>query len=262
MFGKPYPIALAGKYNTFLNRFTAFVLGHSLSRTISDMRTTKDPAEIERLKQAGAITTKAMNDVAPLIRLGVNEKDLERAILESFRRNGATGLAFECLIASGKNALLPHYRANNATLKEGFVVIDIGCMKDGYASDMTRTFPVNGSLTDSQSRLMNIVLDAKAKAAAALKPGASFREVDKVAKDVIKKAGFGPYFIHSVGHHVGINVHDPHTDELKEGMVVTIEPGIYVPEDANVDKLYWNLGIRIEDTYLITQKGSEPLTGK
>lgn len=109
---------------------------------------------------------------------------------------------------------------------------------------------------------MNIVLDAKAKAVAALKPGASLREVDKVARDVIKKAGFGPYFIHSVGHHVGINVHDPQTDTLQEGMVVTIEPGIYVPEGVNVDKSYWNLGIRIEDTYLITQKGSEPLTGK
>ena len=157
--------------------------------------------------------------------------------------------------------MLPHYSKNNATLKDGFIVIDMGCMVDGYSMDMTRTFPVNGVYSPAQRRLMDIVLEAKKKSVAALKPGVTMKDMDKIARDLIKKAGFGPYFTHSLGHHVGINVHDAESNILKEGMVVTIEPGIYVPEGSSVDRSYWNLGLRMEDTYLITKNGSEPLTG-
>jgi Xaa-Pro aminopeptidase len=260
LFGKPYPVALVGTHNSFLDRGSALILSHNISRKVHEMRTVKDSYEIKQIQKASEITARALEDVKPLIKTGINESDLEKAILESFRKYGATGVAFKSIVGSGKNAILPHYQKNNAVVKNGFVVIDIGAMYNGYCSDMTRTYPVNGVFTKAERHLMDLVLQAKKQAVAALKPGATLSDIDKISHDVIDKAGFGPYYNHFVGHHVGINVHDAHSEVLKEGMVVTIEPGIYIPAGAPLDPSYWNLGVRMEDTYLITKEGGQILT--
>ena len=150
---------------------------------------------------------------------------------------------------------------NNAELKHGLVVIDIGCSVDGYASDMTRTFPVSGKLSAPERELVATVVAAGDAARAKLKPGVKQSELDAAARAVIEKAGFGPYFTHGLGHPVGLDVHDSWIrGSLKPGMVITIEPGIYVPAGSKVDKKYWDLGVRVEDSYLITKDGYDELT--
>jgi MFS family permease len=260
LFGKPVPVSLVGRSRSFWNRFTVLALGRSPSKPLHALRALKDAGEIAKMKRAADITSKAFEAVAPMIRPGVNEADLERAILDTFRREGATGIAFRCIVGSGPNAVNPHYMANDAVFKEGFVVIDIGCSFDNYASDMTRTFPVAGAFTPAEARLAEIVMKAHEAARLALKPGVHYSDLNRKAHDIVEKAGFGPYFNHGLGHPVGIDVHDPYIDVMKAGMVMTIEPGIYVPEGAEVDKAYWNLGIRVEDSYLVTADGCEALT--
>jgi len=260
-FGRPLPVALIASKPGFMNRLLIPVLGRSPARAIHAMRAVKEPGELALMRRAADITARAFAEIAPLVRPGANEKDLETAILSCFERNGATGLAFPCIVGSGRNATLPHYMANDATLKEGLVVVDIGCSLDGYASDMTRTFPVEGEYTPAERKLVELVAGAQEKARQALRPGVRYAEVDQVARNVIKEAGFGPYFNHGLGHPVGLDVHDPFiTGPLKPGMVVTLEPGIYVPHGAPVDAAFWDLGVRIEDDFLITEKGCEPLT--
>ena len=211
------------------------------------------------MRRAATITASAFRAVAPLIRPGANERELEAAILAAYRDGGATGVAFKSIVGSGANAVLPHYQENDDELQRGLVVIDIGCSVDGYASDLTRTFPVSDEWSAEQRRLLDAVLAAKEEARAALRPGASMRALSRRAHETIKEAGFGPFFIHGLGHHVGVEVHDAHVDELAAGMTVTIEPGIYIPAGSEIDRGYWDLGIRVEDTYLVTDAGGVPL---
>ncbi|MDL1879130.1 M24 family metallopeptidase, partial [Cytophagia bacterium CHB2] len=206
------------------------------------------------------ITSRAFEHIAPLIKPGCNENEIAQEILNMFRENGATGLAFPLIVGSGANATRPHYSANNAVMNKGLVVIDIGCSVENYASDMTRTFAVNGRLSAAERELMDIVIAAGDSARAHLKPGATMRDLHERAARVIAAAGFGPYFTHMLGHHVGLEVHDPQINTLAAGMVITIEPGIYIPAGAAVDSVYWNLGVRIEDTYIVTENGFEQIT--
>ena len=173
---------------------------------------------------------------------------------------GAPVPSFEPIVGSGANATLPHYSRNNGVLRRGFVVIDIGCMVNGYAADMTRTFPVGGVCSPAQRKLLDVVAAAKGAAERILKPGVTMRQLDDAARRVIKTAGFGKYFTHSVGHGVGIDVHDPTPETLAADMVITLEPGIYIPHGAGVDPAYWDLGVRIEDTYRVTRNGCEVMT--
>jgi len=258
--GRAWPIALVSEQPRLLDRLTVLVRGRGIGRDIDSLRTIKDADEIAAMRRAGAITSQAFADVAPLIRRGVKEAELENAILRSFAAHGATGLAFPCIVASGANATQPHYQANLADLTDGLVVIDIGCSVDYYASDQTRTFPVRGRWTPAERRLLAAVLEAKEKARSALRPGVRHSELDRIAKEVVTKGGFEKYWLHSLGHHVGLDVHDPGADLLQAGMVVTIEPGLYIPAGAPIERAYWNLGVRVEDTYLVTAAGSEALT--
>ncbi len=260
LLGSALPVALVGPWGGARDRLGAIVLGRSPGGALAELRAVKDASEIGSMRRAAAITSDAFAAVAPLIRPGATEKELEQAILATFRREGADGLAFGCIVGSGANAALPHYQENGATLREGLVVIDIGCSVDHYASDMTRTFPVRGSWTPEQRRLLDAVLAAKDKVRRALRPGVRLRDLDRIAHESIVKAGFGPYFTHSIGHLVGLEVHDPHVDLMRPGMVVTIEPGLYVKAGADLDKAFWNLGVRVEDSYLVTNDGCEALT--
>ncbi len=241
------------------DRLAVLATGRSCSRELAKLRSVKDANELAAMRRAASITASAFRAVAPLVRPGANERDLEAAIIGAFKAGGATGLAFRSVVGSGPNAVLPHYQRNDAELRVGLVVVDIGCSVDGYASDITRTFPVSGEWSVEQRRLLDAVLAAKSEARTALKPGASLRALNRQAHESIDRAGFGKYFIHGLSHHVGIEVHDARADTLADGMVVTIEPGIYIPAGADIDRAYWDLGVRVEDTYLVTSAGGVPL---
>ena len=260
LFGKAYMLSLAASERSFWNRFRVLFLGKSPGKAINRMRAVKDERELEKMRRAAEITSRAFEEIAPLIRPGINEADIEKEILRVFRENGANGLAFKSIVASGANAVLPHYDKNNAIMSKGLVVIDIGCSVDYYASDMTRTFPVKGEYNAAERELMEIVNAAADSARAHLKAGASLRDLDRRARAVIDSAGFGKYFVHFLSHHVGLNVHDPQVDFLQANMVITIEPGIYIPAGAEVDSAYWDLGVRIEDSYIVTEEGYEEIT--
>jgi len=254
------PVALVGERAGPLMRLAIPVVGRDLSGVVRGMRAVKSDAELSTMRRAADITSAAFEDIHPLIRSGISEADIDRAIRESFARHGATGIAFPGIVGSGANAVLPHYQRNDAVMTEGLVVIDIGCAVDGYASDMTRTFSVSGSYGEAERLLMETVISAGDAARAALAPGVTIKQVDQASRRVIVEAGFGEFYPHWVGHHVGLNVHDPGRDPLEPGMVVTIEPGIYIPEGADVDPMYWNLGVRIEDSYIVTETGWEEIT--
>ncbi len=163
-------------------------------------------------------------------------------------------------MAAGANAVLPHSSANRAVMRAGLVVIDIGCSVDNYTSDMTRTFAVRGRLSPAERKLLDVIVAAGDSARAHLQPGATMRDLHRRAAAVIAAAGFGPFSNHYLGHHLGLEVHDPSSDSLAAGMVITLEPGIYIPAGAAVDSSFWNLGARLEDTYLVTEQGYETIT--
>ena len=258
--GRAFPIGFLADNAGLVTRLSVPFLGRDSRTAIHELRAAKEDSELDKMRRAALVTSQAFADIQPLIKPGVNEKEVERAILDSFRRNGATGLAFECIVGPGANAVNPHYMRNSADMTKGLVVIDIGCSYQNYASDMTRTFPVSGRLSPEERTLVETVVTAQSAARAKLKAGATMGQLDKAAREVITKAGFGAYFTHFVGHPVGLDVHDPPVKELKPGMVVTIEPGIYIPAGSKADKAYWNLGVRIEDSYLVTEDGYEELT--
>jgi Xaa-Pro aminopeptidase len=258
--GRSWPLALLASRRSLLNRFRFLVLGRDQGQAIDARRLVKEENEIACIRRAGQVTALAMAEVPALARPGVNEREIEKAILAAFRRHGAPVPSFAPVIGSGANATQPHYGRNNATLRSGLVVVDIGCMYGGYAADMTRTFPVGGRRTPAQQKLLDTAAAAKDAAERILRPGVTMAQLDAAARQVIVKAGFGKFFIHSVGHGVGIDVHDPTPKSLAADMVITLEPGIYIPHGAGVDPAYWDLGVRIEDTYRVTADGYEVLT--
>ncbi len=258
--GRARPLALLSPRPTWFDRISLLFLGRAQGRSIDTRRMVKSADEIARIRRACQVTALAMDRVPAMARPGINEKEIQEAILETFRGHGCPLPAFEPIVGSGANATLPHYSRNNDRLQQGFLVVDIGCMNQGYASDMTRTFPIGGTATPAQQKLLEVTAAAKAAAEDILKPGVTMRQLNAAARQVIARAGFGKYFTHGVGHGVGIDVHDPTPKMLTAGMVVTLEPGIYVPAGAKVDSSYWDLGVRIEDTYLVTASGYEILT--
>lgn len=258
--GRARPLALLAPRSSPLARLALLVMGRAQGKAIDARRMVKGEDEIARMRRAGRVVALAMARVPALARPGVNERLIQDAILAAFRSHGAPVPSFAPIVGSGANATLPHYSRNDAVLSRGFVVVDIGCMVDGYASDMTRTFPVGGACTPAQQRLLDVVAAAKAAAENILKPGVTVRELNRAARGVIDRAGFGNYWLHGISHGVGIDVHDPTPSVLAADMVITLEPGVYVPRGAKIDPAYWDLGVRIEDTYLVTAGGYEILT--
>ncbi len=258
--GWSFPVAIAtGRASPATRPLFPFV-GRNLTGAVRGLRVVKGEAELEAVRRAARITSLAFQDIRPLIRPGVSEAEIERRIVQSYVEHGATGVAFKSIVGSGANAVLPHYDANTAVMNDGLVVIDIGCSFDGYASDMTRTFSVTGEYTAAQKQLIETVIEAGDAARRTLGPGVTMGQVGRAAREVIDAAGFGPYLSHAIGHHVGLQVHHPRRDPLEPGMVVTIEPGIYIPDGADADPSFWNLGVRIEDSYIVTDSGWEEIT--
>ncbi len=224
---------------------------------VNKLRVRKDSTEIRRLRASASLLDTGYRDAARLIRPGAVEREVALSIEMALRKKGADGLAFDTIIASGPRGALPHGKASHKKIKKGeFVVVDMGVLMDGYNSDETRTFVV-GRATARHREIYGIVRDAQARALDAIRPGVKAGEVDSTAREHIRKAGYGKYFGHGTGHGVGLDIHEgpsvaPGNDEiLEEGMVITVEPGIYIPG--------WG-GVRIEDMALVKKGGYELLT--
>ena len=280
---------------------------------LDEMRLFKDAHEIGVMKRAAQISAqahiRAMQRSAAMLRAGedVREYHLDAELLHEFRQHGSQYPAYGSIVAAGANACVLHYRADNAPVRDGdLVLIDAGCELDGYASDITRTFPANGKFTGPQRELYELVLASQDAAVAATRPGARFTDphdatVRVLAQgmldlgllnkndvghldDVIEKRHYFRHYMHRTGHWLGLDVHDcgsyvepGETGELSErrdplsgeiikdrpsrvlrpGMVLTIEPGLYVSPSADVPKHFWNLGIRIDDDAVVTETGCD-----
>jgi Xaa-Pro aminopeptidase len=214
----------------------------------------KEADELENHRGAARITDKVFESILPEIKPGVSENEISAEITYRHRKFGADKDSFEPIVASGPRSALPHGLASSRKIQKGdFVTLDIGCFYNGYASDMTRTVVV-GKATDKQKKIYNLVLDAQVRAAEMVRPGVKCADIDSLARQIIKDGGHGEHFTHGLGHGVGMEVHarprvnSGSKDILVPGMVVTIEPGIYLPEFG---------GVRIEDDVIVTEKGNE-----
>ncbi|TDQ41658.1 M24 family metallopeptidase [Aureibacillus halotolerans] len=224
---------------------------------IEQLRQVKDDDEVKIIQEAARIADAAFDHVLNLLKPGVSEWSIANE-LEMFMRNqGAASSSFDTIVASGKRSALPHGVASTKRIESGdFVTLDFGAYYQGYCSDITRTVAV-GEPSDVLKKIYNIVLDAQKQAVASIAPGKSGIEIDAVARDLISKEGYGPNFGHSTGHGIGLEVHEGPSlsikgeEALAPGMIVTVEPGIYV---AGIG------GVRIEDDVLVTESGHQVLT--
>jgi Xaa-Pro aminopeptidase len=221
---------------------------------LPSMRAIKSPAELKLMRKAIEITTAGYAAAAKVIRPKASEEFVSQTLDQAYRRGGAQGVAYNNIVGSGISGTVLHYNDCTGTLEKGdLLVIDSGCAYKNYASDVTRTYPVGGTFTSEQRDVYEVVLAAQLASIKVAKAGATFTDVDEASRQVIENAGYGDAFIHGIGHQLGIQVHDASPDgPLQPGMVITIEPGIYLP-----DKKF---GVRIEDDILILRKGNEVLT--
>lgn len=227
-----------------------------ISDSVATMRRKKDMHEIEAMYKAVATTALAHEAAAQAMRDGVTEAEVQASLEYMFTGSGAQP-SFPSIVATGKNGTVLHYTANEGTLRNGdLVVVDIGAEVDMYCADLTRTYPASGKFTLRQKELYNIVLETQQYIADLAKPGMwlSYKEkpeqsLNHLAKKFLEEKGYGKYFPHGVGHFLGLDVHDvgDYTQPLQEGDVITIEPGIYIPQEG--------IGIRIEDNYWMVQDG-------
>jgi Xaa-Pro aminopeptidase len=224
------------------------------SEFLPQMRAIKSAAELRLMRKAIDATVAGYAAMVKVLRPGAREIDIDRALARGYADNGGDGVAYNSIVGSGLNGTVLHYMKSSGVLERGdLLVIDSAAEYLGYASDVTRTYPVSGRFTADQREIYETVLAAQIAAIKVLRPGATMVDADAAARKVIDKAGYGDAFIHGIGHPLGLQVHDVIPDHpLKPGMVVTIEPGIYLPQRK--------LGVRIEDDLLITRHGSEDLT--
>jgi Xaa-Pro aminopeptidase len=222
---------------------------------VENLRMLKDEKEIRFIREAQRITDEVFRDIKKSLHKDMTEKDVRANIEFLMHRKGAEKPSFETICASGKNSSLPHARPTNKKIK-GFFTIDMGVFFNGYASDMTRTLII-GEPTEKQREIYNTVLEAQNKAISAIKPGIKLKDLDKIARDVIKSAGYAKYFGHALGHGVGLEIHEKpkvsekSTEVATPGMVFTIEPGVYIPDFG---------GVRIEDLIVVKENGKEDIT--
>ncbi len=229
---------------------------------ISEMRQIKSPGEIAFLTQAIELSLDAHFAAMRMMRPGLHEYEIAAKMVEVHAMGGSEAEGYAPIVGAGPNSIALHYDKLSRLIEDGdIVVLDVGAQYSGYSADITRTLPANGKFTPRQREIYEIVLGAQNAALAAIKPGMDYcqkgsKSVHKVAFDYINSHGkdlhgksLGQYFIHGLGHHIGLDVHDPgeYCKPLEPGMVVTVEPGIYIPEE--------NLGVRIEDDILITGTG-------
>ena len=226
------------------------------SETLARMRMVKSRHEVAMIQRAIDITADAFEQMMRSLRPGMSEFDVQETLERVYRVHGSRQTAFPTIAGSGLNSTVLHYLANDRTIADGdLICVDSGATWAGYRADITRTVPANGTFTPRQREVYEIVLKAEQAAIRAVKPAATLARVDEIARRVIGQAGFGDAFIHGIGHHLGLETHDISREEpLKQGAVVTIEPGIYLPEEK--------IGIRIEDDVLVTRNGPKVLSSR
>lgn len=224
---------------------------------VAGLREVKDAGEIEILRRAALLGCGLFEHMLGFIRSGITEIDVAAELEHAARLAGAEAMSFETIVASGERSSLPHGRASSAKLpKRGFVTLDFGVVLDGYCSDMTRTVHL-GKASQEEFDVYHAVLEAQEAAVAAIAPGVTVGDVDEAARGVLKAAKLDENFTHSTGHGVGLEIHEgprlatEQKQILKRGMVVTVEPGVYIPG---------KFGVRIEDMVLVTAAGGEVLT--
>lgn len=268
---------------------------HDIEALIHEMRLFKDVHEIEIMRRAAAISARAHIRAMQICTPGMREYQLEAELLHEFRNSGAQSVAYNSIVAGGANSCILHYRAGSTELRSGeLCLIDAGCELDGYASDITRTFPVNGKFTGPQRALYDITLAAQEAAIAMTKPGNTFMQPHEAAlkvltqglldekllkltdlgslENAIETGAYRRFYMHRTSHWLGMDVHDVGSYReasrdsssedkpwrvLKSGMVITIEPGLYIRPAADVDEKFWNIGIRIEDDAVLNNSGCE-----
>lgn len=260
---------------------------HALEPVLNDMRLIKDKHEIELIKKACKISEGAHKQAMQQVKPGMYEYQLEAILHQHFRYEGSERLAYSSIVGSGDNACVLHYINNSAQIKpKELILIDAGCEFGYYASDITRTFPSNGKFTPEQKQLYELVLKAQKAAINAIKPDISFDEPHQIVVKIltqglvelgllkgkvatlIKKGAYRQFYMHKTGHWMGMDVHDVGDYKqngqwraLKKGMVLTVEPGLYIShDDKSVDKKWRGIGIRIEDDVLVTKDGAQVLT--
>jgi Xaa-Pro aminopeptidase len=274
---------------------TAPARTHHLLALLDEMRLLKDDLEAALMLRAATISGQAHARAMRAARPGMFEYELEAELLYEFRRNGAQFPAYTPIVASGANACVLHYSANNAQTRDGeLVLIDAGCELDSYAADITRTFPVNGRFTEAQKCLYELVLRAQEAALAAIVPGRPYSGVHEAAlavlaggmldlglldrtvfgsvENVLAERAYTQFYMHGTGHWLGLDVHDSGSYRdlalagkpsraLVPGMALTVEPGIYVRPGPDVPERFWNTGIRIEDDVIVGERGPRVLSG-
>ena len=273
--------------DTLKNKKKVSLSLHDPINFIAPLRMKKDKEEIKLIKESVAISTQAHIEVMKYSRVGLNERELHGKFLFEIMKRGAQSEAYPGIFASGPNACILHYTANNRVTQEGeLLLVDAGAEYNHYASDITRTFPVNGKFSKVQKRLYIKLLKVQKHIIQMLKPGLSFNHIQNTLvellsilmkeegllsgslKKIITKKEYKKYFPHSFGHLMGLDVHDLTSSEtqspqLRENFVLTIEPGLYLPpEDTSLKPELRGLGFRIEDDILITKEGAEVLSHK
>jgi len=253
---------------------------------LDSMRLVKDAEEIRLMRHAAKISAAAHRRAMARARPGQHEYQVEAELAHEFLQHGAQAVAYASIVASGPNACVLHYRDNNREMQDGdLLLIDAGCEYQGYASDITRTFPVNGRFSGPQRDIYELVLASQLACLDAVRPGAEFHDYHKVAErvlaqgfidlglckgtfdEVLETGAYKQFYMHRAGHWLGMDVHDAGlyqvrgaSQRLAPGMVLTVEPGAYIRPADNVPERFWNIGVRIEDDVLVTADGVENLT--
>ena len=232
---------------------SGFVLA---SGAVDDARSIKDAREQDLMRAASAVNDEAMSWLVSQVRPGVTERQIADGLLAEYRRLGAQGHSFSPIVSFGDHAADPHHEPDDTPLASGdMVLFDVGCVRERYCSDMTRTF-FTSAPTDHQRAVYDTVLRANEAAEKIVRPGVTFAEIDRAARGVIEDAGWGAAFTHRLGHQIGLTDHEPgdvsatHDEPVRPGQCFSIEPGIYLPGD---------LGVRIEDLVIVTEDGCEVL---
>lgn len=221
------------------------------------MRMVKEPREVALIQKATDITVAGHEEAMRRVHAGMHEWELKQIVEDTFRKGGARQLSYPSIVGGGPDGCVLHYPDDDRVIEPGeLVLIDAGAEYEHYATDVTRTFPASGHFTAEQRKIYEVVLAAQEAALAKVRPGVTWHELQNAAEKVIGDAGYYEYFIHGVGHHVGLRVHDitgwSQYEPIAEGSVITIEPGIYIPQKK--------LGVRIEDTVLVTKSGPKILS--
>lgn len=257
---------------SLLNIQSELSRNNTLAVIMNKMRAVKTAEELEVLEKAVVISGKAHMEAFRSIKPGISERAIQGVHEFVHKAMGAEEVGYGSIVGAGNDATILHYVENHKTdLQDGLILMDVGAEYRGYSGDITRTVPIKGVFSDEEKAIYEIVLEALEAGIAACKPGSDFQAVDRASRKVIddglvklgliKEGERHRFFPHGIGHHLGLDVHDRGGNgKFEPGMVLTVEPGIYIPKGSGVDPKWWQIGVRIEDNILITEDGNKNLS--